>query len=1104
VGFSPFNFNLQLGISDPIQITDQIAFENLYLMLNGGSGDSMGGGAYATFDIDGVDVQVGASYASDSGWQFVGRTVYGAVPPGGTEAPAPSIDIGMVITMLGEKFGWTTVPAAISSMVLTNLSFEASSGTKSFQFEVDGTFALANATAAFTLQLQLSYDSTTSKYSGGASAELTLTPTGSTNQLVFDVSFEESGSGTQFTATWKDVGSAISLTDIATALGFQAPDIPSGLDLSLTGVSFTYDTDPSSQTLILSATSTHGSATFKSVGAQANAQYSFSLDVDETIDLSNLPLVGKALSDVETASLDQIQIQLASASPTTSSSASLTLVLDLGGQTTPVTLSMGGTPAGGSGQSFALAATGSGTSSSDGVTWFNVQQAFGPVTIDQVGLKYEDSVLWALLTATMSGGGLTVVLNGLSVGMSISSFSPQFNLDGLTIQYTNPPVEIGGSFLQVTPQAPVTLQFNGGVTIGTPDFTITGYGSYAVVNGQPSLFIFAEVASAFGGPPAFFITGLAGGFGFNSQLALPALSQVATFPMVAALPGTSNYNPSSLGGSAQQPPTPLQALQALTGGSPVWITPTVGEYWGALGLTFTTYDLVKSQALLIVEEGNELTVSLLGTSTAQFPQSGGTLYAWVQLDLEAEFAPAQGVFWLEAVLAPNSFLFSSSCLLSGGFAFSVWYGPSPYAGDFVVTIGGYNPGFDPPSYYPNVPRVGFQWQLDSTIDISGDAYLALTPSMLMVGGALDVVYQSGRLKAWLDLYADVLVRWNPFWFEADFGVSVGASYALHIFGAVKTITAELGASVALWGPPTGGTVTVKWHIFKFTIDFGTPLDASQSAQQATWDDVVATLPNTGTTDSPNILGLNPVSGVNPPPAQPAASQQSQQDATLDDDTDGPPAWSVRGATFAFTTSTSVPASQVNIGKATTLPYQALNVAPLYVSGGTSIHTLTIEDGDGNDKTGAFTITPVMGNASSALFGQSGDLSVPSGDGQLVPNQVVGLSCVANPPTLGYSAGAVSVQQVLAFNDLALAGAVMPLSASASAQGDVPANSDGTVSALTDPNGGIASTAIAGTRTTLFNALSTLGYGPGSNDALSQFATDVPNALNAQPLLVTDS
>ena len=47
---------------------------------------------------------------------------------------------------------------------------------------------------------------------------------------------------------------------------------------------------------------------------------------------------------------------------------------------------------------------------------------------------------------------------------------------------------------------------------------------------------------------------------------------------------------------------------------------------------------------------------------------------------------------MQAVLAKSSFLLDKACVLQGGFAFFVWYGPNPHAGDFVLTLGGYNPG----------------------------------------------------------------------------------------------------------------------------------------------------------------------------------------------------------------------------------------------------------------------------------------------------------------------------------------------------------------------------------------------------------------------------
>jgi len=133
--------------------------------------------------------------------------------------------------------------------------------------------------------------------------------------------------------------------------------------------------------------------------------------------------------------------------------------------------------------------------------------------------------------------------------------------------------------------------------------------------------------------------------------------------------------------------------------------------------------------MMFVEVGDDLVIALIGDSRAQFPQQtgqGGPLYANIELDLEIRFAPDEGVFSVQAVLASSSFLLDRACVLTGGFAFFIWYGDNLHAGDFVVTLEVTIP-FTPPSYYPTVPIVGFHWAMDSTITISGGVYFALTP-----------------------------------------------------------------------------------------------------------------------------------------------------------------------------------------------------------------------------------------------------------------------------------------------------------------------------------------------------------------------------------------
>ena len=80
----------------------------------------------------------------------------------------------------------------------------------------------------------------------------------------------------------------------------------------------------------------------------------------------------------------------------------------------------------------------------------------------------------------------------------------------------------------------------------------------------------------------------------------------------------------------------------------------------------------------------------------------------------------------------------------------------------MLTLGGYSPHFDPPSYYPAVPRLGLNWQVTPELTITGDLYFALTSSAVMAGGGLSAVWQSGPIRAWFDVEADFLLVFEPF------------------------------------------------------------------------------------------------------------------------------------------------------------------------------------------------------------------------------------------------------------------------------------------------------------------------------------------------------
>jgi hypothetical protein len=540
--------------------------------------------------------------------------------------------------------------------------------------------------------------------------------------------------------------------------------------------------------------------------------------------------------------------------------------------------------------------------------WFPVQRTFGPINCQKIGVGWEQSKedLFVSFVGSVVLAGLAVNLDDLSIGIPVTTpFDYDkyvFGLRGMNVTFNGGPVEIGGGLLESKGSPPDDYtEYTGDILIKVSNFSITGLGSYAVVGGHTSLFAFVMVNAALGGPAFFFVTGLCGGFGYNRRLILPSQNEVTSFPLVAGV-----SDPSVFGGK-----NPLTVLNEA-------VPPAIGEYWLAAGVQFTSFDLLQSIVLLVVEFGTEFEIALLGLSTLTLPKGAGDdAMVYAELQLEVTFTPSSGLLAATLTLTPNSYVIDKNCRLTGGFAFYVWFG-GQYKGDFVVTLGGYSPYFTPPGYYPVEPRLGFNWPVSSEINISGDAYFALTPSCVMAGGGLHASYQSGNLKAWFDAQADFLIAWKPFHYNIFISLNIGASYTLHVI-VTKTFSIELGCSLHIWGPRLQGVVDVHWWIISFSISFG---DGNSNPNQPATIDKYCEFYNyfLNPQSQPCVMPapVTLAAALNAPDAAgPVTAEQSVCTTTVAagllgqfDDNQYGTVWVVRADAFVLTTGTTIPASQV--------------------------------------------------------------------------------------------------------------------------------------------------------------------------------------------------
>ncbi|MFF4615176.1 DUF6603 domain-containing protein [Nonomuraea jabiensis] len=937
-----------------------------------------------------IDVFAAKSGGARGGWAFRG----GLVADG---------ELGMAEVVAA--LGLTDVPEPVKSLELTSLWFSHTTGAGNGVYDVmlQGDMMIADGVRA-SLGVTATRDGSGTRYAGTLDID----------DFVFEVVFDEDRSGIDvFAATvhGPEGGIEIVLRDWVAHLSADlAADVPDSLRIGLKDAKFV-----------------------RVKPANGPARFCVGIDLSADIDLAQLPLVGGFLSQVGTLSVENLQVLYSSGDiapeavgvvngllgglvplPAAGLKAGVAALAELkvGSETTAVALGVPSantpaSPAGGQANAAAVPDTGtpssqnaadsSGAPSSQAsnVHWISVQKKLGIVQINRIGVMYQHNVLLFALDAAVALGPLSLSFDGLAVGSPLNKFDPTFNLSGLGIGYSAAPVVIAGALLHL-PQdrlAPdVAFQYDGAATIALPNFSMAAVGSYAQLkDGEPSLFVFAQLEGPLLELPPILVTGLMAGFGFNRTLALPSAAEVSGFPLLVL----NKQGPDS------EEAKPSNVLDVLEGSKPAvpggqartWIAPKPGSYWLALGVEFSAAEVVNAKVLLAAEFGQELALAVLGLATLQLPLPAESprTYVYAELGLEAVIRPAHGSAEVAAQLSPASYVLTPACHLTGGFACAVWFGASPNAGQFVVTLGGYHPAFRRPVSYPNVPRLGIDWAVSSNVSVKAQAYLAVTPSCAMAGGRLDAVFHAGGFRAWFTAQADLLLSWRPFHFTAAIAVSIGASYQIDVWFVHKTIQVSVGASLELWGPPTGGSVTAHFACFSKTISFG-PGRSGAGTKALQWSEFAGMLPKPD-----DVVTIAPVSGL---------------DKSIDDARHGGKVWLVRSRDLRLFTQSAIPASHLRTGKAPLSASQPedgplVDVRPMKRRGLVGEHRLTLYYQDALAPTDGWALTPRTRNLPASLWGAPLTLleeAFPKPSADVVPDRPVGFDVQAPRPSLAASRG----------------------------------------------------------------------------------------------------
>ncbi|WP_220447751.1 DUF6603 domain-containing protein [Nonomuraea diastatica] len=933
------------------------------------------------------------------------------------------LSVAEVIAALDPDLDLGAMPEPVKSLELTSLwfSYTTGGGASVLVLECRGDMVVAEGVHA-SLGVTVTRDGSGTTFSG------MLDVAG----YDFEVVFDKDKSGTDvFAATYHGAqeGTEVVLRDLVTHFSTDlAADVPDSLRIGLKDAKF-----------------------IRVKPQDGPARFCVGVDLSAGIDLSQLPLVGGFLSKVGMLRVENLQVLYSSGDFTPAAVTAVNGLLGqagvvpvpqaglktgvaaladlrIGNETTPVALDVPSANAplsAGGGQPTPPAPADDGdVDAPDGpnppdtpdandssqapnppgapasnVHWISVQKKLGVVQINRVGVLYQHNVLLFALDAAVALGPLSLSLDGLAVGSRLDRFAPTFDLSGLGIAYSTPAVQISGALLHLPEDqlAPtVAFQYDGTATIALQEFALAAVGSYAQLkDGAPSLFVFAQLEAPLLELPPVLLTGLMAGFGFNRELALPSPAEVSGFPLLAL----HKQGPDSGG---NKPSYVLDVLEgrepAVAGGRPrQWIAPREGSYWLALGVMFSVAEVVNAKVLLAAEFGQELALAVLGTATLQLPLPAESprTYVYAELGLEAVIRPTQGSAVLAAQLSAASYVLTPACHLTGGFACAVWFGSSPNAGQFVLTLGGYHPAFRRPASYPVVPRLGIDWAVSDNVSITAQAYLAVTPSCAMAGARLSAVFHAGDFRAWFTAQADLLLSWRPFHFSARIAVSVGASYQVNVWLVHKPISASVGATLELWGPPTGGSVTAHFACFSKTISFGAGRSGA-GTKALGWPEFASMLPKPA-----DVVTIAPVSGL---------------DATIDNTASrggrAGTVWLMRARDLRLFTQSAIPASHLRTGQAPLASPEPgdgppVDVRPMHRGGLVGEHRLKLYSGDTLAPTDGWTLTPRTRNLPASLWGAPPTplqqaLARPSAE--VVPGRPVGFDVQAPRPELAPSRG----------------------------------------------------------------------------------------------------
>jgi hypothetical protein len=267
------------------------------------------------------------------------------------------------------------------------------------------------------------------------------------------------------------------------------------------------------------------------------------------------------------------------------------------------------------------------------------------------------------------------------------------------------------------------------------------------------------------------------------------------------------------------PADPIDNAPQIISEIETFFPPAQGRYlFGPMfSIGWGTPTLLDFEVGVILEVPDPVRLAILGEITATIPDPDFALISLhVQVLGTIDFGLDQ--------LAIDGTIYNSYLLayqLSGDMAMRLTWGSNP---DFLFSLGGFNPQFQPPPGVPALKRMSVSLGKGSNPRLSANSYFAVTSNTLQFGANVDAYASAGGFAVRGHVGYDVLFAFSPFSFSADFSAGFDISYDGQSFAGIQ-LTATFS------GPePWHLHGTASLHVLFFSVGVSIDLTWGSSTQ----------------------------------------------------------------------------------------------------------------------------------------------------------------------------------------------------------------------------------------------------------------------------------